>query len=52
MRLASGSPPNAIVRTGRIGVEYAGDWTARPLRFVIADDPHRSRRRRSESSRR
>jgi len=44
VRLAFGSPPNAIVRSGRIGVEYAGDWTDRPLRFVIADDPHRSRR--------
>jgi DNA-3-methyladenine glycosylase len=44
VRLASGSRPNAIERTPRIGVEYAGDWTARALRFVIADDPHRSRR--------
>jgi DNA-3-methyladenine glycosylase len=44
VRLAPGSPPVAIERTGRIGVEYAGDWTDRPLRFVIPDDPHRSRR--------
>ena len=44
VRLAPGPAPNAIERTGRIGVEYAGDWTDRPLRFVIADDPHRSRR--------
>ena len=44
VRIASGSPPSAIERTRRIGVEYAGEWTARPLRFVIADDPHRSRR--------
>lgn len=44
IRLAPGSPPTAIERTRRIGVEYAGDWTDRPLRFVIADDPHRSRR--------
>jgi len=44
VRLAIGPPPNSIERTGRIGVEYAGDWTDRPLRFVIADDPHRSRR--------
>ncbi len=27
----------------RIGVEYAGTWAARPLRFWIADDPHVSR---------
>jgi DNA-3-methyladenine glycosylase len=32
-----------IVRTPRIGVDYAGPWTTRPLRFLIADDPHRSR---------
>jgi len=25
-------------------VDYAGAWTARPLRFWIADDPHVSRR--------
>jgi DNA-3-methyladenine glycosylase len=28
----------------RIGVEYAGDWAARPMRFWIRDDPHVSRR--------
>jgi DNA-3-methyladenine glycosylase len=33
-----------IERTPRVGVEYAGPWTARPLRFLIADDPYRSRR--------
>jgi DNA-3-methyladenine glycosylase len=44
IRLATGSPPDAIERTRRIGVEYAGDWTHRPLRYLIADDPHRSRR--------
>ena len=44
VRLAPGPAPNVIERTKRIGVEYAGDWTDRPLRFVIADDPHRSRR--------
>jgi DNA-3-methyladenine glycosylase len=32
-----------IVRLPRIGVDYAGPWTTRPLRFLIADDPHRSR---------
>jgi DNA-3-methyladenine glycosylase len=44
VRLASGSAPNAIERSKRIGVEYAGGWTDRPLRFAIADDPYRSRR--------
>lgn len=44
VRLALGPPPVAVDRTPRIGVDYAGDWTARPLRYVIRDDPHRSRR--------
>ena len=38
-----GSAPS--VQSGpRIGVDYAGDWATRPLRFWIADDPHVSRR--------
>jgi DNA-3-methyladenine glycosylase len=37
------SPP--IVHRGpRVGVEYAGTWASRPLRFWIADDLHVSRR--------
>lgn len=28
----------------RIGVGYAGAWARRPLRYWIADDPHRSHR--------
>lgn len=44
VRLAHGLAPLAIERTPRIGVDYAGDWAARPLRYVIRDDPHRSRR--------
>jgi DNA-3-methyladenine glycosylase len=35
-------PP--VTRTPRVGVDYAGAWTDRPLRFLFADDPHRSRR--------
>jgi DNA-3-methyladenine glycosylase len=39
----SGSAPP--IHTGpRIGVDYAGPWAERPMRFWIADDPHRSRR--------
>ena len=38
-----GSPPR-IERGPRIGVDYAGPWAARPLRFWIADDRHVSRR--------
>ena len=44
VRLQPGPRPRAIDRTARIGVDYAGDWTDRPLRFLIRDDPHRSRR--------
>lgn len=28
----------------RVGVDYAGAWAARPMRFWITDDPHVSRR--------
>jgi len=44
MRVASGSAPERITSSRRIGVDYAGDWAARPMRFSIADDPYRSRR--------
>ena len=44
IRLAHGKPPTRIERSPRIGVDYAGEWAARPMRFSIADDPHRSRR--------
>jgi DNA-3-methyladenine glycosylase len=37
-------PTGRISRGPRIGVDYAGPWAARPLRFWIADDPHVSRR--------
>jgi DNA-3-methyladenine glycosylase len=37
-------PAPRIRRGPRIGVDYAGDWAARPMRCWIADDPHVSRR--------
>lgn len=37
-------PSPMITRGPRIGVDYAGPWAARPLRFWITDDPHISRR--------
>lgn len=43
VRLAAGPRKGRVVRTPRIGVEYAGDWAARPLRYVIADEPTRTR---------
>jgi DNA-3-methyladenine glycosylase len=39
-----GGPAPAISRGPRIGVDYAGEWAARPLRFWITDDPRISRR--------
>lgn len=33
-----------IVVTTRIGVDYAGEWAARPLRFYIRNHPHVSKR--------
>jgi DNA-3-methyladenine glycosylase len=38
-----GAPPaGAIVRTPRIGVDYAGEWALRPWRFVVAGSPFAS----------
>lgn len=44
VRLLQGLGPDAVERTPRIGVDYAGAWADRPLRYLIRDDPHRSRR--------
>jgi len=44
VRLLRGPRPEAIDRTPRIGVEYAGAWADQPLRYLIRDDRHRSRR--------
>jgi DNA-3-methyladenine glycosylase len=44
VRIGVGHPPAAIDRSPRIGVDYAGEWTHRPLRYLVRDDPHRSRR--------
>ena len=45
--VALGPPPQPtprVARTPRIGVAYAGAWASRRLRYLIADDPHRSGR--------
>ncbi|HEY8178835.1 MAG TPA: DNA-3-methyladenine glycosylase [Candidatus Limnocylindria bacterium] len=45
IRLVRGSrPPARIEQSPRIGVDSAGEWAVRPMRFSIADDAHRSRR--------
>jgi len=38
-------PRGRIVRTPRIGVEYAGPWAGRPWRFVLAESPWASGRK-------
>lgn len=38
-----GAPPLAIVRRPRIGVDYAGHWARRLLRFYIKGNPYISR---------
>jgi DNA-3-methyladenine glycosylase len=44
IRLAERSEAVEIERSARVGVDYAGAWTDRPLRYLVRDDPHRSRR--------
>ena len=45
VRIVPRAGPTPTIRRGpRIGVEYAGPWAQRSLRFWIADDPHLSRR--------
>ena len=45
IRIEPRAGPMPPIRSGpRIGVDYAGPWAARPMRFWIADDPHVSRR--------
>ncbi|HET6380925.1 MAG TPA: DNA-3-methyladenine glycosylase [candidate division Zixibacteria bacterium] len=43
VRILPGLRPASVTVTPRIGVDYAGEWAARPLRFLVTDDPHRSR---------
>jgi DNA-3-methyladenine glycosylase len=45
VRVVPRSASMPAIRSGpRIGVDYAGPWAERPMRFWIADDPHVSRR--------
>jgi DNA-3-methyladenine glycosylase len=38
-------PPDRVASGPRIGIDYAGDWAARPWRFWVADSPAVSRGR-------
>jgi DNA-3-methyladenine glycosylase len=44
IRVADGAAPARILQRPRIGVDYAGAWAEREWRFLVADDPHVSRR--------
>jgi DNA-3-methyladenine glycosylase len=44
VRLAPGARPARIERSPRVGVDYAAEWAARPMRYTIVDDRFRSRR--------
>lgn len=45
LRLAAGNPvaDASVAVTPRIGVDYAGDWAARPFRYSISGNVHVSR---------
>jgi DNA-3-methyladenine glycosylase len=40
---AGPTPPERLVNTPRIGVAYAGEWAAMPLRWYLEGSPHVSR---------
>jgi DNA-3-methyladenine glycosylase len=42
--LADGPRPPRVVARPRVGVGYSGEWANLPWRFLVADDPHISRR--------
>ena len=44
LRIEPGEPSDGVVARPRIGVDYAGPWAELPWRFLVADDPHVSRR--------
>lgn len=44
LTLEPGTPPQSIVTTTRIGIDYAGVWKDAPLRFYDAASPHVSKR--------
>lgn len=38
-----GTPPARVAKRRRVGVDYAGAWAARPMRYLDPGDPHVSR---------
>jgi len=43
VNLTDGTTPERVLARPRVGVGYAAAWADRPWRFLVADDPHRSR---------
>jgi DNA-3-methyladenine glycosylase len=43
IRAMPGAEPVSIIERPRIGVDYAGPWAAKPLRFYIEGNPFVSR---------
>ena len=39
----AGPPPERVVTTARVGIDYAGEWRDAPLRFYDAESPHVSK---------
>jgi DNA-3-methyladenine glycosylase len=48
--LTDGPPPARILRSPRIGIDYAGEWAARPWRFFDAASPYVSKVRSPRSA--
>ncbi len=44
LTFAEGSPPTEIIKTTRVGVDYAGAWKDAPLRFYDAESRQVSKR--------
>ena len=44
LTLEPGVPAREVIARPRIGVAYAGEWAARPWRFLVQGSPHVSRR--------
>ena len=42
--LTENQRPGRVLARPRVGVTYAAEWAALPWRFLVADDPHVSRR--------
>jgi DNA-3-methyladenine glycosylase len=51
LHLLEGTPPQRIITTPRIGIDYAGNWKDALLRFFDADSQHVSRRKTSSKKR-